>query len=67
MMRGFGGARIVRHHHDGFAELEIQAVEQFEDVCRRLPVQIAGRLVGDHQQRVGHQRARDRDSLLLAA
>ena len=33
----------------------------------RRGVEVAGRLVGEQQRRLGHQRARDRDALLLAA
>ena len=38
-----------------------------EDLLRRRAVEVAGRLVGDDQRRIGDQRARDRDALLLAA
>src|SRR5262245_49027777 len=62
-----GGAPVVRHHHDGLAELVVQALEQPEHVGGRLPVEVAGRLVGDDEHRIGHQRARDRHALLLAA
>ena len=41
--------------------------EQLEHVGRGVRVEVAGRLVADDQLRVGGERARDRDALLLAA
>ena len=66
-MCGTSRARIVGDHHDRLPELAVQPVEQVQDVRGRLAVQIPGRLVGDHQQRIAHERARDRNALLLAA
>ena len=65
--RALGGAPVVRHHDDRLAELDVQPVHQAEDVLGRLAVEVARRLVGDDQRRVGDDRARDRDALLLAA
>ena len=41
-----GGVRVVRDHHNGFAEFLIQAREQGEDVLRGGGVQVAGWFVG---------------------
>ena len=41
--------------------------EQRDDLCRRVGVEIAGRLIGQDQPRRMHQRAGDRDTLQLAA
>jgi hypothetical protein len=42
-------------------------LEQLEDLAARLRVEVAGRLVGEDDRRLRHERARDRDTLLLAA
>ena len=44
-----------------------QLDELVEHAVRRRFVEIAGRFVGEHQQRPVRQRARHRDALLLAA
>ena len=44
-----------------------QAVEQAEHVQGRGAVEVAGRLVGEHDERLVAERARDRDPLALAA
>ena len=44
-----------------------QPLEDRQDLLRGGGVQVAGRLVGEDQRRVGDQRAGDRDALLLAA
>ena len=40
---------------------------QREHLFGVLAVEVAGRLVGEHEQRIVHERARDRHALLLAA
>ena len=62
-----GGLRIVRHHHDGLAVFTVQQREQVENFVRRIPVQVTRRFVADQQRRVRDQRARDGDTLPLAA
>ena len=62
-----GGVRVVRHHDDRLLELLVQPLQQREDFRRRLRIEVAGRLVGDEQRRIGDDRAGDRDALLLAA
>ena len=41
--------------------------EQVDDLAARRRVEVAGRLVGEHDARVDGECARDRDALLLAA
>ena len=45
----------------------VELLEQVEDLVGALAVEIAGRLVGDDDLRVGDDGARDRHALLLAA
>ena len=57
---------VVRHEHDGHA-LAVQLLEQAQDLGRGAAVEGAGGLVGEEQARAVHERAGDRDALLLAA
>ena len=52
---------------DRLAELLVEPVQQRQHFLRALRVELAGGLVEQDQRRVGHDRARDRDPLLLAA
>ena len=61
------GARVVGHHDDRLLEGAVELAQQRQDLDRALRVEIAGRLVGDDEVRVGDDGARDRDALLLAA
>ena len=45
----------------------VDFAQQIHDVEREIGIEVARRLVGKNQHRVVHQRARDRDALLLAA
>ena len=45
----------------------MQLEEQRRDALGRLAIEVAGRLVAEHQRRLAHQRPRDRHALLLAA
>ena len=65
--RVIGRFRIVRHHDDGLAVFAIQQRKQVEDLVGGVAVEVAGRFVADQQRRIGDERARDRDALLLAA
>ena len=58
---------VVGHHHDRLAELAVQLVHEAQHLLAGRAVEIAGRLVGHHERRVGDQGAGDRDALLLAA
>jgi hypothetical protein len=58
--------RIVRHHHHGLAEILVQFGKDGQDVVGRCGVQVAGRLVGQDQRRVGDNGARNRHALLLS-
>ena len=57
---------IVRGDDDGRAA-RVDLAEQIHDVERQIRIEIAGRLVGQHQLRIVDQRAGDRDALLFAA
>ena len=61
------GVRIVRDHDHRLALIAIERLEQVEDLVPGLAVEIARRLVAQKQRRVGDDRARDPDALLLAA
>ena len=56
---------VRRHHHRRAAGVD--AREQLHDVDGCRGVEVSGRLVGQQHLRAVHQRARDRDALLLAA
>ena len=65
--RPLGGVRIVRHHHDRLLEFLVEPLQQRQHFAGRLGVEIAGRLVGQQQRRVGDDRAGDGDALFLPA
>ena len=46
--------------------LAVEPGEQPHDLDRSCGVEVAGRLVGEEHRRLRHDRARDRDALLLA-
>ena len=58
---------VVRHDHDGPALLDHEIAQQFDNRMARFRVEISGRLIRQDQRRMVHERARDRDALLLAA
>ena len=58
---------FVRHHGDGDAGLAIERGQQVHDVAAGRRVEVAGRLVGKDHLRIGDDRPRDGDALLLAA
>ena len=62
-----GRLGIVRHHQDRLVQAALQLDHQVQDFVGRLGVEIAGRLVGDDQRRVGDDGPGDADALLLAA
>ena len=61
-----GDVQFVRDHDDGDAGV-VEFLEQPHDFDARAGVEIAGRLVGQHQFRLVHQRAGNGDALLLSA
>ena len=61
------GPRFVGDHHDRLPEVLDRVAEQLEDLGARRRVEVAGRLVGEHDVGLGDERPRDRDALLLAA
>src|SRR5579859_7023320 len=62
-----GGARIVRNHDNGLAEIPIQSLHQVEDFVGTLGIQITRGLVGDEDLWIGHNGAGDGHALLLAS
>src|SRR5258708_364882 len=52
------GARIVSDHDDCLVELFVEPLDQIEDLFRGLRIKITGRLVGDQQGGIGHDRSR---------
>ena len=58
---------VVGHDHDGRAQLAVDPSQQAEHVARRLAVELARRLVGEHDVGVVGEGHRDRGPLLLAA
>ena len=57
---------VVRRHDDGRAA-GVGLAEQIHDFEREIGIEIARRLVGQHELRFVDERAGDRDALLLAA
>ena len=63
-----GGDRVVGDHGDGLAELVDGACAGTPRIsCARPRVEVAGRLVGEHDVGPGGERPGDGDALLLAA
>ena len=58
---------LVRDHQHRDAALEVQPLEDPHHLDAGARVEVAGRLVGEQDRRVGDERARDRDALLLTA
>ena len=62
-----GGFGAVCDQQQGAVPFAGQAGEQGDDLRPGLFVQVPGRLIGQDQERVMHQGARQRDALLLPA
>ena len=60
-----GDRRVVRDQHDRAGRL--RSSQQGDDLLARRRVEVAGRLVGEQHVAAVGERARDRDTLLLAA
>ena len=58
---------VVGDEEVGQPELPLQVLHEVQDLRLHRDVQGRGRLVANHELRVARQRARDRDSLALAA
>src|SRR6266571_3592445 len=58
-------ARIVRHDDERLALRAVQPNEEVHDLRRRLRVEVPRRLIGPDDRGVVHERAGDRDPLLL--
>src|SRR4051794_20094579 len=57
---------IVRNDYRRQSARDVTAAHQVEHALARFEVEVSGRLVGEKKHRIGEQRARDRDALLLA-
>jgi hypothetical protein len=66
-VRQGGLAGVVGHHEKGLAAIVHQAPQQGQDLAAGGAVQVAGGLVGQEDQGVGHQGPGDGHALLLAA
>ena len=61
-----GGTRVVRDQNDRFVQTAPQLFQQVQNLLGAFGVEIAGRLIGHDQLRIGHDRAGDAHALLLA-
>src|SRR5690242_13849177 len=59
-------ARVVGGKNVGRAEIFIQFRHQIQNFTSRARVQVSGRFVSQHQWRIFHHRARNRDPLSLS-
>src|SRR5438552_10130003 len=66
-VRGARGGRRMRNEDSGCALALHAFAQQREHFPRAFRIEIAGGFVGEHQARLVHQGARDRDALHLAA
>ena len=62
-----GGGGIVGHQHHSSPGAPPHLAQAIEDPAAGRAIEIPRRLVGEQQRRVGHESARDRDPLHLAA
>src|SRR5579884_3139329 len=62
-----GGARVMRDHNDGLAELAVEGLHQIENFLGALGVEIACRLVGHQHAGIGNDGPGDGNALLLSA
>ena len=67
LTRAAGGDLVVVGDHDDRRALGVELVEQGQIACAGGAVEVAGRLVGEHDRRPADERARDRDALALPA
>src|SRR2546430_14221263 len=58
---------VVRDHEDAAVRAHGRVLGELEDARARLAVEGRGRLIAHDQPWTRHERARDRDALLLAA
>ena len=67
MLRRFSRMRIVRDHDDGLAHFNIELLQHIKYIAGGLFIEIARRFIAHQNRRVSHDRARNRNALLLAA
>src|SRR5438132_6121299 len=58
---------ILMRDNDDRVAMVVQVAEEVEDLAAGLRVEVAGRLVGQQQRRLVHQRAGDGDALALSS
>ena len=58
---------VMSHYNRGEASLRMALTHQIENTCARFQVEVAGRLVGEEELRIGQQGAGDGHPLLFAA
>ena len=58
---------VVRDHYDRLSKCAVGLFQYFHDIFAGLAVEIAGRLVCQHNGRLAGERAGNRDALLLSA
>ena len=64
---GHGLELVVRHVDDGRVEVLVEALDLGAHLHAQLGVEVGERLVHEEDRRIAHQRAAERDALLLAA
>src|SRR3954451_9165559 len=62
-----GEVQVVGDEHQGRAALSFKPEQEPDDGVAGRLVEVAGRLVGEQERRIGHNRPGDRDALLFAA
>src|SRR5450631_1943933 len=65
--RARGEVLIVRDDHEARAELAVELQHEREDLRGVAAIEVAGRLVGEHDGGPRHERARHRGALALPA
>ena len=63
----FRGMRVVRHHHDGFAVVTVESLQQIENLFAGFAVEVSRGFVAEQQRRIRHDRAGDANALFLAS
>ena len=58
---------VVRHHHDGFALLAIERLQQVQDFITGSAIEVTGGLVTQQQGGIRDNRTSDTNPLLLTA
>src|SRR5512138_37982 len=65
--RALRGERVVGNHQRGLSVIPDEAIEEVQHLIGALAVEVTGGLVAQKKGRIGDDRARDPDALLLSA